>query len=125
MQTPASLELKWYQGMTNDIPLALYQDVALTVPIDITGVRWVFEGRLNTVDSSDVVIRKDSLVSGEITVADPTLGALIVKIPPSDTLSAAWKKIRFQVIGIWPSSGPTLPYFVGDINLEPAIASVT
>lgn len=124
MQTPARVDLKWSQGMTNDIPLALYQDAAHETPVDITGVRWIFEARQNTVASSVAVIRKDSGINGEVVIASPTSGALVVKIDPEDTQSATWKRLLYQVIGVWPNSGPTLPYFVGEIALEPAIASV-
>lgn len=125
MQQPANLELKWYEGMTNSIPLALYSDAARTTPININGVRWIFEARGSDSSGSVILLRKDSLISGEIDVPDVSLGALTINIIPADTLGQTWKTLNFSVIGIWPSSGPTLCYFIGDIDLEPAIATVS
>lgn len=126
MQTPSQKDFKWCQGRTNNLTFGLYSDAARTVPIDITGVRWIFEARTGTIDSgAAVVLRRDSSVNGEFTITAPDDGLFTVNIAPAATNGAAWRKLFYQIIGVWPNGGPTLEYFVGQIILGPALASVT
>lgn len=124
MQTPAKVELRWFEGATNNVPFALYQDEAHLTPVDITGVRWVFEAREGARDSNfPSVIRKDSAVDGEVTT-DPLNGAFTFNVSVSDSTGLP-KKLFYNVFGIWPDSGPTLCYFEGLIVVSQSIADAT
>lgn len=124
-QVPSNLQLNWRQGRTNDFKGTLYQDAALTTPVDITGVRWILEVRAGSVESqAPVLLRKDSSISGNMTI-DADAGEIVIHIPPTNTLGVTWKEAQYEIVGIWPTTNATHVYWTGKVTLTAAVASVT